>query len=398
MHKVDLKNKRSQLYVGRALRSFAAAPLLLSLITYLCVSMIENDFILKGELKQLRQGQVSYQSPSNIALVKYWGKHGEQLPENPSISFTLSHCHTTTKLEYTPVQNFSQNIDFEIWLDGKKVPDFKPKIHSFFNRIETYVPFLKQYSYKIETSNSFPHSSGIASSASGMSALALCIMEMEKSLRPEISRTYFTLKASFLARLGSGSAARSIEGPLVVWGKHKEIGNSSDLYGTNFIQEVHQDFTNYQDTILLVDKGEKQVSSTVGHGLMHGHAFAKERFSQAHYNLSEMIDILKTGDLDRFIKVVESEALTLHAMMMTSHPYFILMKPNTLEIINKIWEFRKQTQSKTCFTLDAGANVHLLYPEREKDEVQVFIEKELSKYCENKHYINDNVGNGAIKL
>ena len=87
----------------------------------------------------------------------------------------------------------------------------------------------------------------------------------------------------------------------------------------------------------MVDKGEKQVSSTVGHNLMHDHPFAQERFKQTDKNLSKLKNVLKEGDLNKFIEIVESEALTLHAMMMTSMPYFILMKPNTLEIINKIW-------------------------------------------------------------
>ena len=81
--------------------------------------------------------------------------------------------------------------------------------------------------------------------------------------------------------------------------------------------------------------------------------------------------------------------LTLHAMMMTSLPYFILMKPNTLEIINKIWAFRAKTNSNICFTLDAGANVHVLYPEAEKAEVLEFIKNELVAYCQNGHYICD---------
>lgn len=360
--------------------------------------MTKHNFVLNVDSKEIPEGKVSFKSPSNIALVKYWGKHGEQLPENPSISFTLSNCHTITTLHYTPRAISQEDIQFSVWLDGKEEPDFKPKIAEFFKRIEGYVPFIKHYSFKIETSNSFPHSSGIASSASGMSALAMCIMEMERILVPTMKLDHFNLKASFLARLGSGSACRSIEGPLVVWGNHKMIENSSNLFGTKYLKEVHRNFDNYQDTILLVDKGEKQVSSTVGHGLMHGHAFAKERFLQAHSNLSKLMSVFETGDLEQFIKIVESEALTLHAMMMTSHPYFILMKPNTLEIINRLWDFRERTRSKVCFTLDAGANVHLLYPEEEKQLVRDFIQGELVKYCQNEHYINDNVGNGAIKL
>ncbi|WP_299762639.1 diphosphomevalonate decarboxylase [uncultured Dokdonia sp.] len=358
--------------------------------------MSEDSFVLHLNTAILSAGSVSWQSPSNIALVKYWGKHGEQLPQNASISFTLSNCHTTTILHYT--QKESEGFEFEVYLDGQKEVGFEPKIASFFKRIEKYVPFITNYRFKIETSNSFPHSSGIASSASGMSALSLCIMDIERQLSPEMTESYFMQKASFLSRLGSGSACRSLEGPLIVWGAHQDISNSSDLYGTSYPYEVHSNFQEYQDTILLVDKGEKQVSSTVGHGLMHGHAFAKARFTQAHDNLVQLKEVLASGDLDAFIALVESEALTLHAMMMTSHPYFILMKPNTLEIINRIWEYRENTDSKVCFTLDAGANVHVLYPKKETKEIHLFIENELSKFCQNNHYINDSVGNGAKKL
>ncbi|MEP0263680.1 diphosphomevalonate decarboxylase [Dokdonia sp.] len=361
---------------------------------------MDDFFILKSSVVShdtLSSGSVSWQSPSNIALVKYWGKHGEQLPQNASISFTLNNCHTKTTLHYAKKE--SKGFDFEVYLDGKREEGFEPKIVSFFKRVEKYIPFIHEYSFKIETSNSFPHSSGIASSASGMSALSLCLMDMERLLNPHlIDAHFFFKKASFLSRLGSGSACRSIEGPLIVWGGHKEIEHSSDLFGTQYPYEIHANFLEYQDTILLVDKGEKQVSSTVGHGLMHGHAFADARFSQAYDNLSQMKTIFKSGDLDAFIALVESEALTLHAMMMTSHPYFILMKPKTLEIINHIWAYREETGSKVCFTLDAGANVHVLYPKNEKEEIQLFIEKELSKYCQNGQYINDCVGNGAKKL
>jgi len=145
-------------------------------------------------------------------------------------------------------------------------------------------------------------------------------------------------------------------------------------------------------------KVEKKVSSTVGHDLMFGHPFAEKRFEQAHENLSKIKAILEAGDIENFIKIVESEALTLHAMMMTSMPYFILMKPNTLEIINKIWKFRSETQIPVCFTLDAGANVHVLYPEKNKAEVLQFIKDELVGYCQNGQYICDEIGSGSIAL
>ncbi len=375
--------------------------------------MTEANFLPKPYSKKPEKGSITWQSPSNIALIKYWGKQGEQLPANPSVSFTLNNCKTITKLKYQLKNTPSDTFDFEVYFEGKISEDFKPKIKSFFNRIEKYLPFLKEYKFEIHTENTFPHSSGIASSASGMSALALCLVDMEKLLlnddvtlsTPEIYRyegsqlkkKLTNKKTSFLARLGSGSACRSIEGDLVVWGEHKKIKGSSNLFGIKYPLLVHENFKNYQDTILLVDKGEKQVSSSVGHNLMHNHPFSEERFKQANDNLSKLIAVFESGNLSEFIKIVESEALTLHAMMMTSMPYFILMKPNTLEIINKIWSYRNQTNSNICFTLDAGANVHVLYPESEREKVFEFINNELVAFCQNGQYICDQIGFGAKK-
>ncbi|TNJ43860.1 diphosphomevalonate decarboxylase [Tamlana fucoidanivorans] len=359
--------------------------------------MTETYFIPKPYTTSVESGCFTWSSPSNIALVKYWGKKKNQIPENPSISFTLNECKTITTLRFSKKQH-SEGFSFEVFLDGKQQDDFKPKVETFFKRVEVYLPFLKDYHFTIETSNTFPHSSGIASSASGMSALALCLMSVESALSDTLEEAFFIQKASFLARLGSGSACRSLEGDLVVWGKHEAIQGSSNLYGVKYPLEVNTIFKDFQDTILLVDKGEKQVSSTVGHGLMHGHPFAQERFKQAHKNLTALSEVLQKGDLDSFVSMVESEALTLHAMMMTSMPYFILMKPNTLEIINKIWNFRKETGSKVCFTLDAGANVHVLYPFNEKEVVLKFIQNELVAYCQNGQYICDQIGFGANKI
>ena len=357
----------------------------------------EKDFISKPFSSTIENGSFQWSAPSNIALVKYWGKKENQIPANPSISFTLNNCKTITKLAFAK-KEAEGNFLFDLLFEGKPKEDFKPKILKFFERIEIYCPFLKDYYFTIDTENTFPHSSGIASSASGMAALSMNIMSLEKALNPEMTDDYFYQKASFLARLGSGSACRSVKGNIVVWGNHAKINGSSDLFGVEFPSNIHSNFKNYQDTILLVDKGKKQVSSTVGHDLMHNHPYAEQRFAQAHHNLSAMKTVLENGNLDDFIKIVESEALTLHAMMMTSLPYFILMKPNTLEIINIIWKFRNETKIPVCFTLDAGANVHVLYPENVRESVLQFIKGELVGFCQNGQYICDAIGKGAIKI
>ncbi|RZJ71575.1 diphosphomevalonate decarboxylase [Flavobacterium sp.] len=352
------------------------------------------DFVPKEYSNSIASGRFEWSAPSNIALVKYWGKIEPQLPANPSISFTLDACKTVTELEFHKREN-DGNFAFDLLFEGSPKEDFKPKILKFFQRVETYLPFLKDFHFTIDTRNTFPHSSGIASSASGMAALSVNLMSLEKTLNPAMTDDYFWKKASFLARLGSGSACRSVKGEVVVWGKHAGIPGSSDLFGVEFPFEIHQQFKNYQDTILLVEKGQKEVSSTVGHDLMFRHPFAERRFEQAHENLSKIKNALVSGNLEAFISIVESEALTLHAMMLTSNPYFILMKPNTLEIINKIWKFRRETATPVCFTLDAGANVHVLYPENVGEKVLQFIKDELVAHCKNGEYICDRIGSGA---
>jgi diphosphomevalonate decarboxylase len=356
-----------------------------------------DQFLVKSTLKFIDTASFRWQTPSNIALVKYWGKSNPQIPKNASISFTLNNCHTITTIDFVKKEK-SDEVVFNLFFEGKPKDEFKPKIAEFFKRVEEYCPYILEYEMTINSENSFPHSSGIASSASGLSAIAMCLMSLEKELNTGLSEGFINKKASFLARLGSGSASRSIEGPIVVWGNHPEVEGSSDLFGVQFPYKVHPFFENYQDVILLVDKGEKQVSSTIGHNLMHEHPYAENRFNQANENLGTMSKILQEGNSKDFINLVESEALTLHAMMLTSSPYFILMKPNTLEIINKIWEYRQENNSNICFTLDAGANVHVLFPEGEKENILQFVDNQLSKYCQKNHYICDTVGFGAKKL
>jgi diphosphomevalonate decarboxylase len=279
--------------------------------------------------------EVTWKSPSNIALVKYWGKYPVQLPANPSISFTLSAAATTTTLKYKKGTG-----KMTVFLEGKEAPSFLPKIHTFLERTQTLFPFTDQYDFEVHTSNSFPHSSGIASSASGMSALSLCLMSIKEALGLAISD--FFEEASEAARLGSGSGSRSLYGPMAAWGTHENTPGSNDKFAVAY-HSIDPVFKSFQDTILLVDKGTKKVSSTVGHQLMEGHPYAKARFEQAHTNQTALLTALRAGNLEAFGSIVESEALTLHAMMMASTPYFILMHPNTLRVIEAVWAFRAET-------------------------------------------------------
>ena len=322
--------------------------------------------------------------PSNIALIKYWGKYEGQIPANPSISFTLSNCKTETKMIFKSGEKFS----VKTFLAGKEETKFSEKIEKYFRNIEKYLPWILQGSFVIETENTFPHSSGIASSASGFGAIAKCLMEMDKAFS---GKDFFDVKkASFLARLGSGSACRSVYDGLVVWGEVNEVEGSSDLYAVKYPdEEIHPIFRDFNDYVLLIHEGQKSVSSTVGHGLMNTNPYAERRFQEARENFVPMKEILKSGDLQAFMKLVEHEALTLHAMMMMSDPAFILMQKGTLQVINRVWEFRKETNLPLFFTLDAGANVHLLFPSEKKAEITNFIETELLQYTQNGGIVRD---------
>jgi len=322
--------------------------------------------------------------PSNIALIKYWGKYEGQIPANPSISFTLSNCKTETKMIFRSGEKFS----VKTFLAGKEETKFSEKIEKYFRSIEKYLPWILQGSFVIETENTFPHSSGIASSASGFGAIAKCLIEMDKAFS---GKDFFDVKkASFLARLGSGSACRSVYDGLVVWGGVNEVEGSSDLYAVKYSnEEIHPIFRDFNDYVLLIHEGQKSVSSTVGHGLMNTNPYAERRFQEARENFVPMKEILKSGDLQAFMKLVEHEALTLHAMMMMSYPAFILMQTGTLQVINRVWEFRKETNLPLFFTLDAGANVHLLFPSEKKAEISNFIETELLQYTQNGGIVRD---------
>lgn len=332
---------------------------------------MENNLIIK-------------RSPSNIAIVKYWGKHGNQLPNNPSISFTLSNCFTETKISYHDVVAHDFEMDF--YFEGKENPAFKNKIEKYLHENEQYFSFLKGLHLKIESYNSFPHSSGIASSASSMSALIMCLLAIKyKDSAIDLQ------EASFLSRLASGSAARSVYPTMTLWGKTQSLSNSSDEYAIPIGEMINPVFKTYHDTILIVSSKEKSVSSRAGHSLMNNHPMAESRYATARKNTEDLLTILKQGDLEGFIKIAESEANQLHDLMASSTPSYTLKEANTINIINKILDLRKESCLPICYTLDAGPNVHLLYPDSCAEKVHDFIEEELKKYCFENKYIDDIV-------
>ena len=351
------------------------------------------------ETKSNVPNHVGWESPSNIALIKYWGKHGRQLPQNPSVSFTLSTASTRTFISYVE-ENKRGEIALHFTFEGKENPKFSARIEKFLASIATeYFPFLYEMTLTIDSSNSFPHSSGIASSASGMSALALCLCDIEAQIsgKPKDDDA-FIQKASLISRLGSGSACRSVFPIMGAWGFHPKINGSSDEYAIGVEQYVDPIFKTFHDDILIVSAKEKSVSSTAGHNLMVNNPYATARYAQANERMSLLLKALSSGDLSSFGKITEDEALTLHALMMCSDPSYILMEENSLVVIKKVISFREDTGVPLYFTLDAGPNVHLLYPDEFTAQVRSFILSDLVPYCHEGRVIHDQVGQGAQKL
>lgn len=339
-------------------------------------------------------GKIAWRCPSNIALVKYWGKKPVQVPSNPSLSLTLSKAFTEMTLEYMPGAGNGASF-LEFLFEGKQNGKFADKISAYLLSLAGEFPVIKGHCFKISSFNTFPHSTGIASSASSMGALGLCMAEF---LALASGKPMNVREASRLSRLASGSACRSVYGGFVLWGGMPQYPGTSDDYAIPVPFEIHPAFGNMKDAVLVVSSREKDVSSRAGHTLMDGHPYASSRYEMARANVLGLCSALKSGDMDEFVRITETEALNLHALMMSSRSSYLLLEPGTLGIIRAVRQFRKETSVPVCFTLDAGPNVHLIYPKANEAEVTGWIRNEVVKYCEDGRWIDDEMGAGPEKI
>ncbi len=343
---------------------------------------------------------ITWSAPSNIALVKYWGKLEGQVPCNPSVSLTLEKSRTHTTFSWAPKKDPGLGVELEFSFHGKSKPDFEAKIKKFLEGQLSSRPYLAQWRLVMESRNTFPHSAGIASSASSMAALGLGLTSLDwahqKRTTPQSPAEYaqFWSEASELARAASGSACRSLFAKAALWGRHPEIEESSNLRAVPI--SVHKDFQNLKDAILIIDAGEKGISSRAGHGLMNGHPYAQARFERAKKHTSICLSALAHGDWESLAKVTEAEALDLHAMMLTSDPWYTLMRPNTLAAISKLVAWRETSKAQVCFTLDAGPNLHLIHTPGSHDALRDFIQNELTPLLQEGKWIDDEMGEGPL--
>lgn len=296
-------------------------------------------------------------APANIAFIKYWGKTNEalRLPANSSLSMNLSNAFTVTSVEFG--KQFKTDI---VFMNGKKIDGGEAlRISQHLNKIRKLAHMnLKA---KVETENNFPKNAGIASSASGFAALTVAgsvaagLKLSEKEL-------------SILARVGSGSACRSIPDGFVEW----KQGNSSE---TSFAYSLYPaDYWDIRDLIIVVGSASKKVGSSEGHALAESSPFYVARIKDMSQKVVEIKKALGQKDFTKFGEILEAEAINMHAVMMTSNPPLLYWNPMTIEIINSVWKLR-DSGVEVYFTIDAGPNIHLICQAKDMIKINTTLKK-----------------------
>jgi diphosphomevalonate decarboxylase len=305
-------------------------------------------------------------APSNIALLKYWGKVAGQLPINPSLSFTLKKSKTNIAYQFSKRQD--KKIVLESFqFDGKDNQEFCAKLQNKILKVFAVRNYPFGINLSLSTSNTFPHSAGIASSASSMAAVAKMFAQIY-SIRD-------LFEISSLAREFSGSASRSVFEGFALWGYTTKLNQSHQNYAININDQIHPEFHDLQDWIFVTSEKTKSVSSSLGHERMDEHPFKDARIKNANSRLTKFLSLLEVAPSVEFFELLEQEALELHALMMTSNPAVILMEPESLALMKKITHLRS-LGIQCGYTLDAGSSVHFIFPKNQLLIIKDFLDKE----------------------
>lgn len=279
---------------------------------------------------------------SNIAFIKYWGNTEDdlRLPVNSSLSMNLDGIHTETTVRW------DHDIPSDILqLNGEQASG------TTLERVSAHLELIRQraeikhYAY-VETQNNFPMGAGIASSASSFAALTVAAV---KAAGLDLSERELTS----LARIGSGSASRSIPSGFVQW--HK--GTSHD---TSYAESIAPpDHWNLVDVIAIISGEHKAVGSRKGHTTAGTSDLQAARVAGAQNRFNQCKQAILDRDFATFADVVELDSNLMHAVMMTSRPPLFYWLPATLTIMDAVRQWR-QDGLNVCYTLDAGPNVHCI--------------------------------------
>lgn len=299
---------------------------------------------------------------TNIALIKYWGKKDETLilPMNNSLSLTLNAFYTETSVTFDA--NFTQD---SFLLDGiLQDTSATNKITRFLNlvRQQANCSFYAQ----VESTNHVPTAAGLASSASGLAALAgACNQALALNLS--------TRDLSRLARRGSGSACRSIYGGFVEW----ERGDSDDtsfaipIAANNWEQDLAMIF-------VLINDQQKDVSSRDGmRRTVETSPFYPEWVKSAQIDSQRAKSAIAANDFQALGEVTEANGLKMHATTLAANPPFTYWSPDSLRAMNCVRAIR--AQGIACyFTMDAGPNVKILCQKQDVAQIKALLAEEFA--------------------
>ncbi len=283
-------------------------------------------------------------APANIAFIKYWGKTDPQtrIPLNDSISMNLSGLYTVCTVEVG--QNLTKD---EIEFVGEKTvwPEELARIVEVLDRVRAMAK--KNFFAKVKTQNNFPKATGIASSAAGFAALSLAALS---AFNIKLSEK----ELSIFARQASGTACRSIPDGFVEW---KRGTNTSDSYAR---QIFPPDYWQIGDVVVILTSEMKKVSSTAGHKLAETSPFCQVRLAGIDEKISRIKQLIREKNFSAFGQMIEDEALSMHAICLTSTPPVIYWEPTTIKVIKAVMDWREKGEVESYFTIDAGSSVHVI--------------------------------------
>ncbi len=300
-------------------------------------------------------------APTNIAFTKYWGKKNEalRLPENGSISMTLSNLLTTTTVEFSPKYKKDEVtlLTSEVGFDSSEVST--DRVIKHLDRVREMVGISLKA--KVVSNNNFPMGTGLSSSASGFAALSVAAAKAA-------GLTLSEKDLSILTRQGSGSACRSIPGGFVEW----LDGNTSD---TSYAKQIFPpNYWTIADVVALVSTGKKEVSSSLGMKSATSSPFMKLRLSRMKQKNKQVKEFIKNRDFKALGELTEQEALELHTIMLTQYPPLIYWTPGTLQIMKLVSHWRKEG-IPVYFTINTGQDIHLIVEQKNVDKVKAKLKK-----------------------
>jgi len=315
---------------------------------------------------------IEVKSPTNIALVKYWGKHPKfersMIPTKSSISFTVSGLTTRTTLS---VEKGNFVIDFT--LNGRKISPEQGEfdyVKEFFDKISLIYPFTRDYWYTISSQNDFPTASGFASSAAGFSALALAFAGMMTKLGTLSSMD--DRRLSILARLGSGSAARSVpaKGGLVMWHRGYDDTTSEEEASQRSYAETLFEPSHFSELALIYVKvesaKEKQVKSRAG--MKESVQSVYDYWNWVDYEekqlLPAMLDAIRGKTWEEVFRLTKQASNNFHSVCLRTIPPLVYLNEKSVEIIRTI-----DPIPHAAYTYDAGPNAVVVTLRSKVEEV-----------------------------